>query len=267
LGQVALRHRGRHFGDVAQPGRSRFDAIELTESVRSFHVAGHALQLRPARPTSLRTHFAGHACDFAGETRSNWSTMVLMVSFNSRISPFHVDGDLLGTGFAVGDGPVVTSAMLRHLTGEIRGPCSFTFSVQVLPGGPATPRHVSPAPPSRPSEPTSRGPRASPRTRNAFQLVHHRIDGFLQFQDLARQHRHRGSFFARLPLAMGPSTLRRCCAPGAVRLGRPSNSRCRSNPSTCPRRPRHPEPGRPVALRCRPSRATRVTFARRTRFN
>ncbi len=133
----------------------RFDAIELTESVRSFHVPATPCTSawpprRPSVPTSRATRVTSAAND------RSWSTSVLIVSFSSRISP------LTSTVIFFDKSPfataVVTSAMLRtcavrfdaiELTESVR-------SFQV----PATPC-TSAWPPRRPSVPTSRATRVT----------------------------------------------------------------------------------------------------------
>ena len=64
----------------------RLPAIEFTESVKSFHVPATLGTLAwppslPSVPTSRATRVTSPA------NRFSWSTMVLMVSFSSRISP------------------------------------------------------------------------------------------------------------------------------------------------------------------------------------
>ena len=65
----------------------RFDAIELTESVRSFHVP--ATPGTTAWPPSLPSVPTSRATRVTSDEKPvSWSTIVLMVSFSSRISPF-----------------------------------------------------------------------------------------------------------------------------------------------------------------------------------
>jgi hypothetical protein len=85
LREVAARDRGRDLGDVST-WAVRFDAMKLTLSVRSFHVpatpgtAGLAAEL-PSVPTSRATRVTSPA------NALSWSTIVLIVSLSSRISP------------------------------------------------------------------------------------------------------------------------------------------------------------------------------------
>jgi hypothetical protein len=88
----------------------RLEAIELTESVRSFQVPATPLSCAwppslPSVPTSRATRVTSPAKAFS------WSTMVLMVSLSSRISPFTSTVIFFDRSpFATA---VVTSAMLR----------------------------------------------------------------------------------------------------------------------------------------------------------
>jgi len=133
----------------------RFDAIELTLSVRSFHVPATPGTTAwppsfPSVPTSRATRVTSPAKAFS------WSTIVLMVSFNSRISPFtstviFFDKSPLATA-------VVTAAILR--TCPVRLPAmEFTLSVKSF-HVPDTPSTCA-CPPSLPSVPTSRATRVT----------------------------------------------------------------------------------------------------------
>ena len=88
----------------------RLPAIELTESVRSFQVpATPCTSAWPPSLPSVPTSRATRVTSAANEL--SWSTIVLMVFFSSRISPFtstviFFDRSPLATA-------VVTSAMLR----------------------------------------------------------------------------------------------------------------------------------------------------------
>ena len=80
----------------------RLEAIELTLSVRSFQVP--ATPGTTAWPPSLPSVPTSRATRVTSPANAlSWSTIVLMVSFSSRISPLHVDGDLLRQ-VAAGDG-------------------------------------------------------------------------------------------------------------------------------------------------------------------
>jgi len=69
------------------PGAVRLPAIWLTLSVRSFPGAGHA-PFTTAWPPSLPSVPTSRATRLTSEAKAfNWSTIVLMVFFSSRISP------------------------------------------------------------------------------------------------------------------------------------------------------------------------------------
>ena len=128
----------------------RLLAIELTLSVRSFHVPAtpETYACPPSFP-SVPTSRATRVTSLANER--SWSTIVLIVSFSSRISPFtstviFFDRSPLATA-------VVTSAMLR--TWLVRFPAiELALSVRSF-QVPATPCTRA-CPPSFPSVPTSR---------------------------------------------------------------------------------------------------------------
>src|SRR5438093_922363 len=133
----------------------RFDAIELTLSVRSFQVPETPLTSAwppsfPSVPTSRATRVTSEA------NERSWSTIVLMVSFSSRISP------LTSTVIFLVRSPLatalVTSAMLRTWLVRLDA-IELTLSVRSfqVPATPAT----SAWPPSLPSVPTSRATRVT----------------------------------------------------------------------------------------------------------
>ena len=131
----------------------RFEAIEFTLSVRSFHVPPTPGTCAwppslPSVPTSRATRLTSPANAFS------WSTIVLMVFFSSRISPFTSTVILrLKSPRATA---VVTSAMLR--TCDVRlFAIELTLSVRSF-HVPATSRTCA-CPPSLPSVPTSRATR------------------------------------------------------------------------------------------------------------
>ena len=133
----------------------RLPAMELTLSVRSFQVP--ATPCTSAWPPSLPSVPTSRATRVTSEAKEpSWSTMVLMVFFSSRISPFTStvilrDRSPLATA-------VVTSAMLR--TWAVRLPAmELTLSVRSF-QVPATPG-TSAWPPSLPSVPTSRATRVT----------------------------------------------------------------------------------------------------------
>src|SRR6478609_9484943 len=134
--------------------------MELTLSVRSFHVPatpGTAAwpPSLPSVPTSLATRLTSDANPLS------WSTIVLMVSLSSRISPFTSTVILRDKSpFAIA---VATSAMF--LTWPVRLlAMKFTLSVRSF--------QVPPTP------------------GTCVQLIHHRVDGVFQFENFAL-HVHR----------------------------------------------------------------------------
>ena len=129
--------------------------MKFTESVRSFHVPATPFTSAwppsfPSVPTSRATRVTSEA------NERSWSTIVLMVFFSSRISPFTSTVIFLDRSpFATA---VVTSAMFR--TWAVRLPAiKFTESVRSF-HVPATP-FTSAWPPSLPSVPTSRATRVT----------------------------------------------------------------------------------------------------------
>ena len=156
----------------------RFDAIELTESVRSFQVPATPRTIAwppslPSVPTSRATRVTSPA------KALSWSTMVLMVSFSSRISPrtstvIFFDRSPPATA-------VVTSAMLRTCAVRFDA-IELTLVGQVLPGA-GDAEHVGLA--AEPALGTDLARDARHFAGERVELVHHRVDGFLQLQDLA----------------------------------------------------------------------------------
>ena len=132
----------------------------------------------PSVPTSRATRVTSAANAFS------WSTIVLMVSFSCRISPFTstvILRDKSPRAMAVD-----TSAMLR--TWPVRFDGHRVHGVgQVLPGA-ADARHVRLAAELAFGADFARHARHFGGER--AQLVHHRVDGFFQLQDLAA-HVHR----------------------------------------------------------------------------
>ena len=133
----------------------RLPAMEFTESVRSFHVPATPCTSawpprRPSVPTSRATRVTSAAND------ESWSTIVLMVFFNSRISPF--TSTVILRERSPRATAVVTSAMFR--TWPVRLPAmEFTESVRSF-HVPETPSTTA-WPPSFPSVPTSRATRVT----------------------------------------------------------------------------------------------------------
>ena len=182
----------------------------------------------------------------------SWSTIVLMVFFSSRISPFtstviFLDKSPLATA-------VVTSAMLRTWT--VRLPAmKFTLSVRSF-HVPATPC-TSAWPPSLPSVPTSRATRV---TSEAKERSWSTIVLMVFFSSRISPFTSTVIFLDRSPFATAvvTSAMLRTWPSGC----RPSSSPSRSGPSTYRRRPSR-RPGRPVFLRY-PLRAPRASLPQRT---
>ena len=160
----------------------RLPAMKFTLSVRSFQVPATPVTCAwppslPSVPTSRATRVTSEANELS------WSTIVLMVFLSSRISPF--TSTVIFLKVAVGHGRRHFGDV-AHLA--VRLPAiEFTVSVRSF-QVPATPR-TSAWPPSLPSVPTSRATRVTSEAKRV-ELVHHRVDGVLQLQDLAL-HVHR----------------------------------------------------------------------------
>ena len=133
----------------------RLDAIAFTLSVRSFHVppTPGTLACPPSFP-SVPTSFATRVTSSAKEP--SWSTIVLIVSLSSAVSPFA--STVIFCDRSPRATAVVTAAMF--LTWPVRLPASvFTLSVRSF-HVPATPGTLA-WPPSFPSVPTSRATRVT----------------------------------------------------------------------------------------------------------
>ena len=177
LGQVAVGHRRGHGGDVTHLA-VRLPAMKFTLSVRSFHVPANTAHVGLAAEFSFGADFARHARHFRGERAKLIHHRVDGV-FQLENFAFHIHRDLLGKSpFATA---VVTAAILR--TWAVRLPAmKFTESVRSF-HVPATP-FTSAWPPSFPSVPTSRATRVTSAAKER-ELIHHRVDGVLQFEDFA----------------------------------------------------------------------------------
>ena len=147
----------------------RLDAMELTLSVRSFQTP--ATSGTCARPPSLPSVPTSRATRLTSDAKAlSWSTIVLMVFFNSRISP------LTSTVILRERSPrataVVTPAILRTCAVRLDA-IALTESVRSF-HVPATPGTTA-WPPSLPSVPTSRATRvtsaANPRNWSTMVLM------------------------------------------------------------------------------------------------
>ena len=156
----------------------RFEAIELTESVRSFHVPATPGTCGLAAELAFGADFAGHAGHFGGEA-------VELV--DHRVDGFlqledfalHVDGDLarqVAAGDGRGDGRDVAD-----LGGEVRGHRVDGVG-EVLPGAGHAGDDGLAAEPTFGADLAGharhfRGERA--------ELIDHRVDGFFELEDFA----------------------------------------------------------------------------------
>src|SRR5262249_179660 len=160
----------------------RLEAIELTLSVKSFQVPATPRTIAwppslPSVPTSRATRVTSPA------NALSWSTMVLMVSLSSRISPrtstvIFFDRSPLAMA-------VETSAMLRTCAVRFEA-MEFTLSVSSF--------HVPPPPTPHAglvrlaADPVFGAHLARDARHFAgecVELIDHRVDGFLELQDLA----------------------------------------------------------------------------------
>ena len=144
----------------------RFAAMTFTVSVRSFQVP--ATPGTSAWPPSLPSVPTSRATRVTSDANAlSWSTIVLMVFFSSRISPF--TSTVILRDRSPRATAVVTSAMLR--TCVVRFAASrLTLSVRSF-HVPAAPGTLA-WPPSRPSVPTSRATRVtSPANERSWSVV------------------------------------------------------------------------------------------------
>ena len=183
----------------------RLLAMKFTLSVRSFHVP--ATPGTCAWPPSLPSVPTSRATRVTSPAKAlSWSTIVLMVFFSSRISPF--TSTVILRDKSPRATAVVTSAMLR--TWPVRLPAiEFTESVRSF-HVPATPGTLA-WPPSRPSVPTSRATRV---TSPANALSWSTIVLMVSFSSRISPLTFDRDLLATSRRSRSPSPLRRCCAPG-----------------------------------------------------
>ena len=152
--------------------------MKLTLSVRSFQVpATSRTSAWPPSLPSVPTSRATRVTSAANE--ESWSTIVLIVSFSSRISPLtstviFLDRSPLATA-------VVTSAMLRTCDGQVAGH-EVDVVGEVLPGA-GDAAHLGLAAELALGADLAGDARDLGRERG--ELVDHRVDGVLELQDLA----------------------------------------------------------------------------------
>ena len=177
LRQVAAGDGGRHFGDVAhlvgQVGRHRVDVVgEILPR------AGDARHLRLAAELAFGAHLAGDARHLAGKAVELIDHGVDGVLQLENLA-LHVDRDL-AREVAAGHGRRHLGDV-AHLSGEVGGE-QVDVVGQVLPrAGDARHHGLAAEPPFRADLARDARHLGGERT----QLIHHRIDGFLELQDLA----------------------------------------------------------------------------------
>src|SRR5690606_23029873 len=175
--QVAARHRGRHLGDVAhlagQVGRHRVDVVGQV-----LPGAGDIGHLRLSAELALGADLARHAGDFGGEAVELVDHRVDGVLELGDLAT-HVHRDLarqVALGHRRGD-----LGDVAHLAGEI-GRHRVDRVGQVLPGA-GHAGHDGLSAELAFGTDLARHPRDF--RGEAAQLVDHRVDGFLELQDLA----------------------------------------------------------------------------------
>ena len=227
--------------------------MKFTLSVRSFHVPATPCTSAwppsfPSVPTSRATRVTSDAKELS------WSTIVLMVSFSSRISPrtstvIFLDKSPFATA-------VVTGGDVSHLIGQVRRHGVHRVG-QVLPRtGDAF--HVRPVRRAFLPYPL-RGPRGSLPMRTT-ELVHHGVDGVFEFENFAAH--VDGDLLGQVAVRHGGRHLGDV-SHLAGEVGRPWSSPSRSDPSTYRRR-LSLRPGRRAFLPY-PLRAPRGSLRRRRR--
>ena len=160
----------------------RLLAMKLTLSVRSFQVP--ATPGTCAWPPSLPSVPTSRATRVTSEAKAlSWSTMVLMVFFSSRISPF--TSTVILRDRSPRATAVVTSAMLRTCAGQVAGH-GVDVVGEVLPGA-GHARHVGLA--AQPAFGADFARHARHFAGEAVELVDHGVDGFLQLQNFAAARR------------------------------------------------------------------------------
>ena len=154
----------------------------------------------PSVPTSRATRVTSPA------KRLSWSTIVFRVSFSCRISP-RTSTVILRERSPLGDGGGHLGDV-AHLGGQIAGHGVHAVG-QVFPGA-RDAGHLGLAAELAVGADLARHARHF--GGEGVELVHHRVDGFLQQQDFAADiHR---DLLRQVALAPPPSPLRRYCAPG-----------------------------------------------------
>ena len=160
----------------------RLPAMELTLSVRSFHVP--ATPGTSAWPPSLPSVPTSRATRVTSPAKAlSWSTIVLMVSFSCRISPRTSTVILRERSpLAIGGGHLGDVA---HLAGQVAGHGVHAVG-QVLPGA-GDARHRGLAAELAVGADFAR--HARHLGGESVELIDHRVDGVLELQDLAAARR------------------------------------------------------------------------------
>src|SRR6185369_16283625 len=176
LGEVALGHGGGDGGDVAHlAGEVAGHEVHAVRQV--LPGPGHALDLGLTAQPSLGAHLARHARDLGREARELVHHRVDDVLQLEDLA-LDVDGDLLGE-VAVGHG-LGDVGDVAYLAGQVAGHEVHVLG-QVLPGaGHALDLGLA----AQLALGADLAGHAGDLGREAPQLVHHRVDGVLQLQDL-----------------------------------------------------------------------------------
>ena len=183
--------------------------MTLTLSVRSFQVP--ATPGTCAWPPSLPSVPTSRATRVTSAAKAlSWSTIVLMVFFSSRISPF--TSTVILRDRSPRATAVVTSAMLRTCVVRLAA-SRLTLSVRSF-QVPATPGHDGLA--AEPAFGADLARHARHLGGERAQLLDHRVERLLEQQDLAAH--VDGDLLATGRRWRWRSPPRRCCAPAPVRL-------------------------------------------------
>ena len=178
LRQVALRHRGRHFCDVADlAGQVRCHRVDRVGQI--LPGARHAAHHRLAAEFSFGADFARDARHFAGESVELVHHGVNGVLELENLTA-HVHGDFFRQ-VAVGDGGRHFGDV-THLAGEIAGHRIHGIG-QIFPSA-GNAEHVGLT--AQPAFGADFARDARHFAGEGVELVHHRVDGFFQLQDFAR---------------------------------------------------------------------------------
>ena len=177
LRQVAVGHGGGHVGDVADLARQvRGHRVDVVGQI--FPGAGHARHLRLAAQLAFGAHFAGHAAHFAGE--------------GVELVDHRVDGVLQLENFAAhGHGDFFRQVAVGHGGGHLGDVAHLRGEVgrhrvdrvgQVLPGaGHAAHFGLT----AQFAFGADFAGHAGHFRGKAVELIDHRVDGVLQFENLA----------------------------------------------------------------------------------